>query len=320
VTNDSPVLPWLQEHWQFFIRRLDEDRLPHALMLEGPAGGGKLELARAMTARLLCTQPHPDRHCGVCRSCRLLAGGAHPDRFNVTFEDKSDVIKVLQIRDMIASLNLTTTISGRKVVCIHPADAMNRSSANALLKSLEEPNGDATLILVSSDPGRLPATIRSRCQSIVVALPERETAAAWLAQSCDSPRRDIDLALEAAGGSALLARQYLNSSALEAYLLIRESLAKLLQRPGAVSSVCSELQEHSSEDLWRWLSLCCSEAVKSVLAGREAAWLKGAVGLRAAPLLELQKKADANRQLSSTTVRGDLLLQDWLIEWAMQVC
>lgn len=316
--NDFDVLPWQQEHWQFFFRRLEQDRLPHALMLEGAAGTGKLKLAEAMTARLLCLQAQAAQPCGVCRSCKLLAGGAHPDRFVVSPEEDSSVIKVEQIRAMIGALNLTTSVGSRKVVCIHPADAMTTAAANALLKSLEEPNGNATLILVSSDPGRLPVTIRSRCQPIVVALPGREAAAAWLAGYGDHPGRDIDLALTAAAGSPLLALQYLQSSELESYLLICESLANLLQHPGAVSAVCSELVELPADNLWRWLSLCCGEAVKAALTVRAVAWLSAESDLRAPALLALQKKADRNRQLATTAVRGDLLLQDWLIEWAMQ--
>jgi DNA polymerase-3 subunit delta' len=137
----AEVYPWLAGHWSFFMQRLEIDRLAHALMIQGPADSGKMALARAMVARLLCTEERP-RACGQCRSCKLLAGGAHPDYFNLEPEEESKVIKVDQVRGLIAKLDLTTSISERKVAFIHPAESMNGAAANALLKSLEEPAGN----------------------------------------------------------------------------------------------------------------------------------------------------------------------------------
>ncbi len=317
MNEPASNLPWLAEHWAFFVQRLQQGRLPHALMIEGPGGVGKQHLSQAMVARLLCND-HQLQACGVCRSCKLFAGGAHPDCFDLSPEEDTSVVKVDQVRDLLASLNLTTSVSERKVVRINPADGMNAAAANALLKSLEEPNGNAVLILISSDPARLPVTIRSRCQSIALALPDRAISAAWLATVSDRSAEDISLALAAAGGSPLRAQRYLESPALSGYAEVCDSLAKLLEGPAAVSLISSLLQEHDADDLWRWLSICCSEAVKSVLAGFVVEWLPDNVPLQASKLLGLQKQADINRKLAATPLRGDLLVQDWLIEWAMQ--
>jgi DNA polymerase-3 subunit delta' len=262
--------PWLTGHWSFFIRRLEQDRLAHALMIEGPAGSGKNDLASAMVARLLCTEDQASA-CGQCRSCILFAGGAHPDYFDVHPEEDSKVIKVDQVRELIGRLDLTTTISARKVAYIHPAETMTASAANALLKSLEEPAGNTVLILVSDHPGRLPVTIHSRCQSICVTQPDSRLVLDWLKDS------------------------------------------------GAVSMVCSTLNELNPAELWRWLSMCTGDVIKSIMAGTPLNWLPEAVELNDRMLLQLQKQADINRQLSATPVRGDLLLQDWLIRWAEQI-
>ena len=316
--NNIDIYPWLSGHWSFFIQRLESDRLAHAQMIEGPQGVGKNTLASAMVAKLLCREDLP-RACGQCRSCSLLAGAAHPDYFELRPEEGSEFIKVDQVRAMIAKLDLTTSISERKVAYIHPAERMNAAAANALLKSLEEPAGDAVLILVSDNPSRLPVTIRSRCQAISVKQPATRDVLGWLEQGSGKTPELAEAALLAAGGSPLRALQYLESPELDAYAQVRSGLATLLERPGAVSMVNSQLIELEPIDLWRWLSICTGEVIKSSMAGQASSWLPANVKLADKPLFELQRKADINRQLAATPVRGDLLLQDWLIRWAEQV-
>ncbi len=316
--SGTELYPWLSGHWSFFMQRLENDRLAHALMIEGPGGIGKTALARAMAARLLCRE-HKDHACGHCRSCLLLPGAAHPDYFNLQPEEGSEVIKVDQVRALIGRLDLTTSISERKVAYIHPADSMNIAAANALLKSLEEPAGNTVLILVSDNPGRLPVTIRSRCQSISINQPDPALVLDWLHRCTGKDRQQLSAALQAAGGSPLRAMHYLESPELDAYQKVRAGLATLLQRPGSVSSVSNELNGLNPVDLWRWLSICTSEVLKSSMVGEPLNWLPANTYLHDQSLLELQRQADINRQLSTTPVRGDLLLQDWLIRWAEQV-
>jgi len=311
------MYPWLSGHWLFFLKRLQQDRLAHALMIEGPQGCGKNALAAEMVAKLLCSEDQPEA-CGQCRSCNLLAGGAHPDRFELYPEEGSEVIKIDQVRSLIASLDLTTSISARKVAYIHPADGMNIAAANALLKSLEEPTGNAVMILVSSDPGSLPVTIRSRCQSIVVNQPDNKLVQGWLTDTTGRSALDVNAALQAAGGSPLRAARYLESPELDTFIQVTEGLATLLKRPGSVSLVTSMLADFNPDDLWRWLSLCTSEAVRCLMTGRDSDWLPTDTDLSEHTLLKLQKQADINRRLAKTPVRGDLLLQDWLIRWAEQ--
>jgi DNA polymerase-3 subunit delta' len=318
AANGTELYPWLDGHWSFFMQRLESDRLAHAVMIEGPAGIGKTVFARAMAARLLCRE-HQHRACGHCRSCLLLSGGAHPDYFDLQPEEGSEVIKVDQVRALIGRLDLTTSISERKVAYIQPADSMNSAAANALLKSLEEPAGNAVLILVSDNPGRLPVTIRSRCQSISINQPDPGLVLDWLIHHTGKDTQQLHAALQAAGGSPLRALHYLDSPELDAYQQVRASLANLLQRPGSVSSVSNELGSLNPFDLWRWLSICTGEVIKSIMAGQPLNWLPANTQLHDKSLLELQRQADINRQLAATPVRGDLLLQVWLIRWAEQV-
>jgi len=317
-SSRTELYPWLGSHWSFFGQRLENGRLAHALLIEGAEGVGKTELATAMIAKLLCREDLPQA-CGQCRSCQLLRGAAHPDFFDLHPEEGSEVIKVDQVRAVIAKLDLTTSISDRKVAYIHPADCMNASAANALLKSLEEPSGDTVLILVSDNPSHLPITIRSRCQRISVNQPATPEVLQWLKSVSETTAGQAEAALKAAGGSPLKARLYLESPDLDAHGQVRACLATLLERPGAVSQVNSQLIVLEPGELWRWLSICAGEVIKSVMVGETSTWLPAGVKLSAKPLFELQRLADKNRQLAATPVRGDLLLQDWLIRWAEQV-
>ena len=313
----AELYPWLRDHWAFFIQRLKSDRLAHALMVEGAAGNGKMQLAKLMVGRLLCSEDG-DQACGKCRSCQLFAGGAHPDYFELQPEEDSEVIKVDQVRALIGSLDLTSSISERKVVFIHPAESMNAASANALLKSLEEPSGNAVLVLVSHNAARLPITIRSRCQGIAVKQPQASVVMPWLAGRSQKPAEQLEAALQAAGGSPLRAEAYLGSPEMEAWSLVGRSLDGLLARPATVSTVSSRFAELDPVDLWRWLSMYCAGLIRNRMAGTALHGLSDNPKLNNKNLLQLQKQADVNRQLSTTPVRADLLLQEWLIKWAEQ--
>jgi DNA polymerase-3 subunit delta' len=94
--------------------------------------------------------------------------------------ETSTQIRIEQVRELGAELALTAHQGGYKVGILSPADSLNRFAANALLKTLEEPPGDTLLILVATQPSRLPATILSRCQRVRIRAPGRAEAVAWL--------------------------------------------------------------------------------------------------------------------------------------------
>lgn len=194
--------PWLQPVWDGLCARIEAQRFPHALLLTGPTGLGKRDLVLALVARMLCPTPRDDGFaCGLCRGCRLLAAGTHPDRVAVALEARDDgklrtEITIDQIRALGVRFASRPSFGGWQVVTVDPADRMNVAAANALLKTLEEPSANTALILVADDPARLPATIRSRCQRIELRPPDLATARAWLiAQGAAPPLADEALLL-----------------------------------------------------------------------------------------------------------------------------
>lgn len=207
-----------RETWKHLNAR--RAQLPHALLLSGQRGIGKFELARDFAASLLCEQPTSSGEaCTKCSACNWLSQGNHPDFRLLQPEALAEVasegeeeggkkgsqqITIGQVRALDDFLHIGTHRHGVRVVLINPAEAMNRATANSLLKSLEEPLANTLFLLVSSEYQRLLPTIRSRCQSIAIPQPRAELATAWLDEKGVA---DAQRWLALAGGSPLLAAE-----------------------------------------------------------------------------------------------------------------
>jgi DNA polymerase-3 subunit delta' len=233
ILNINKLNNWNLDLWQRFSAL--RERLPHAILLQGRAGIGKLAFAEALVASLLCESPQADGlACGECLSCGWLEQGNHPDFRLITPEDRVETdesgaekskkrnhILVDQIRGIGDMVGLSSHRQGMRVVLLHPAEALNLESANALLKMLEEPPAGMIFVLVSHQSQRLLPTIRSRCHKISMAMPSKNEVKAWLAEQGVA---DPEFCLAQAGGAPLLA--------LEANESLRrddiESLAKQL--------------------------------------------------------------------------------------------
>lgn len=194
-------------------------QLPHALLISGQRGIGKFDLALRFAESLLCESPTADsRACGNCAACGWLVQGNHPDfrllQPDALAEEDGDAVETVsrkkpsqqitidQVRALDDYLHVGTHRNGARVILINPAEAMNRSTANSLLKSLEEPIPNTLFLLVSSEKERLLPTIRSRCQALPIPQPVRNRAEQWLLQA---GIRDAAHWLALAGGSPLLA-------------------------------------------------------------------------------------------------------------------
>jgi DNA polymerase-3 subunit delta' len=201
VRIEPAAYAWHETQWATLTR--DLSRLPHALLLFGQKGLGKNAFALRFARYLLCqNRSHADA-CGRCQSCSLFRVGNHPDLLRVGPQEDSANILVDQIRGVIEFLSLRPHTAANKIVVVSPAEAMNVSAANSLLKNLEEPPAGTLLILVATHLSRLPMTIRSRCTRIAFGPPSNAMALAWMRSQVTSPNPESLLAH--AGGAPLLA-------------------------------------------------------------------------------------------------------------------
>lgn len=221
--------PWNQPILNAFEGRLA--RLPHALLIHGPRGVGKLAFAERLAQRLLCEAPgRAKRPCDTCDPCRWYLAGNHPDfrRLEPEIlwpeppEKPSRIIKIDQVRELVDFFNLRSHRGGLRITLVHPAEDMQQAGATSLLKILEEPPAGVIFLLVSVSPARLRATVRSRCISLPVPVPPRVSALSWLA---GQGVKDAERWLAYAGGAPLRAVQY----AAEA-----EALGRILDSPAPV--------------------------------------------------------------------------------------
>jgi DNA polymerase-3 subunit delta' len=302
-------------------------RLPHALLLHGPRGVGKLELAERMVQFLLCE--HADtaqRPCGRCDACRWYLAGNHPDVRRVEPEavakqpaeageeegaeagtresparrsKPSIIITVDQVRELADFLNLRSHRGGVRVALVHPAEEMNANAANALLKGLEEPPAGAMFILVSHRPARLLPTVRSRCVAIPVPIPARDVAVAWLkAQGAENP----DRWLAYAGGAPLQALAYAEEAA---------AWDRLLKSPGLVDD--RENLERLAEALQK---MAYDRAFSAFgLAPKYKTGAQAANPSKARAWLKFARAMGQNRALTRHPLNPRLFSADLLAAW-----
>ncbi len=243
--------PWHASLWDSFNQNIERGRLAHALMLSGPQGIGKERLATALAQRLLCTAEMSRYACGSCKSCQLMIAGNHPDLSILEPEDEGKKILIEPVRKLCTLLSKTAQQGGWKVAIIMPAEAMNISASNALLKSLEEPQGKTLLVLVCHRPGMVSATIRSRCQKTNLALPDPEIAAQWLGDITGNLEQSA-ASLKVASGRPLLALKYLQSDSLEERQQFERIVDKLRLGDMSALDAAHQCQKQNADLMLGW--------------------------------------------------------------------
>jgi len=236
----NTIFPWHNVLWQQIMRRWQKNRLPHALLLCGPAGMGKGVFAQCLAETLLCETPLTPSFetevsgsaCGHCKPCHLLQVKTHPDLLQIQPADVGKQISIDQIRSLIQFCVLTAHYGRYQVIIIKPAEAMNRNAANSLLKLLEEPPPQTLIMLVSHQPMALMATIRSRCQRIDFSHSESASENAvvqtWLHnQLKNSPAYDIRLLLNLSAHAPLAALALAEADGMTKRRALFDSLAAL---------------------------------------------------------------------------------------------
>lgn len=205
-----------------FRRSIRRNRLCHGYLFVGPSGIGKRKFAELLAQCLFC-QRHADADleaCGECSGCKPFLAGAHPDFLAVGCpEGKRELPIELFVgtrerrgkEGLCYELSLRPMAGQRKIALIDDADLMNEASANALLKTLEEPPENSLLILIASNLDALLPTIRSRCQLVRFApLSPADVTELLLEQNLVETRQEADTVAALSEGSLTAARQILD--------------------------------------------------------------------------------------------------------------
>jgi len=328
------LYPWLNRAWrQLQTRRAN---LPHALLIHGRPGLGKTALARLFAQRLLCEGPSGgDLPCGECAACLWSEQGNHPD-FRVLEpealsaadvepgvaeagprkgEAASRQIRIDQVRELQDFLAIGTHRGGLRAVVVRPAEAMNVATANALLKSLEEPPPKTAFLLVSSAPERLLPTVRSRCQKIGVAPATAAEAASWLRAR---GLQDAEAALAYAANAPLAALEDAEERA------VRDSLVagRLAGGSRDALELADACQGVAPARVILWLQKWAVDLVLARTAGRiryhqrHASALRGLAGsLALERLLRFERSLAAAAAVAQHPLNPRLFLEDVFLRY-----
>jgi DNA polymerase-3 subunit delta' len=321
----NPLLPWQSLPWEQLMQRKAAGRLPHALLCSGPAGLGKRLFVERLAQGLLCAAPAPDGSpCGTCRACRLFLAGNHPDYVRVEPAEEGKPIRVDQIRAVVAFLGYTSQLGGYKIALLTPAEQMNIQAANSLLKTLEEPPANSLLLLLTTAPARLPATVRSRCQNVVLREPPVQDALAWLAPRVANTVAP-ELLLSLSGGAPLQAQVYAEPERLaQRQALFEDYCAVLAGRADPVQTAERWSKDDVVEAL-RWLIAWHMDMIRLKMVCDPPRlfnpdWRTALQGLAERwPLPCLFQKLDTVirlHALCATQVNRQLLLETFLVDCA----
>lgn len=339
------VYPWQEESW----RQLQQlrGRMPHALLLYGGQGTGKVAFAERFAQSLLCEKRQPDGHaCGVCASCGWFGQYSHPDFRRVrpemldedgaegseeggdaaeAREEKKAVktkapskeIKIDQIRALADFMNISTHRNGTRVVLVYPAEAMNTTASNALLKTLEEPPPDTVIIMVSHSLERLLPTILSRCRKQALPQPPFDQALNWLEAQGVS---DAGMWLAEQGGAPLAAQEAAQAGSRDEL----DGFLRMLAHPDVEGALkmADKLQKVPLAQLVAWLQRWLYDLFSCKLSGTIRYYPRYARELAAlvekVPAASLSGGLQAlheRRAIAGHPLSAKLFIEDMLLEY-----
>lgn len=281
------IYNWQHKLWKKLTQRPQSS--VHALLLKGRAGIGKLDFALNLAKYRLCENPSSaNEACGTCSSCHWFEQGVHPDFYQVVPETSANLssetvaatgsddvntvkskkktnhqISIAQIRALSDFVYMTGHQHGQRIILICPAEAMNVSAANALLKKLEEPPLQVLFILIAHRPQYLPATIRSRCQTINMPVPSTEQATSWLVKhGVNEP----EVCLATASFAPLLALTFNDQQ----YVVQYNAFIDQISTPRNIDPIvlAEKMQQSDLSVVVSWMQKWCYDLLSFCLTGR----------------------------------------------------
>ena len=299
-------MPWLHSAVDQFHQRMLNQRLPHAILFQGRVGVGAEVLARTIAQTSICQSPQLGYPCNQCKSCLLVQADTHPDYLKLEPGGASSTIRVEDIRSLVERFATTPQISARKVAVIFRAESMNTSAANALLKTLEEPPGNALLILVTEGTKPLLPTVRSRCQPFNISSPSRKQVTSWLTQNLkEQPSEELMAALDY---QPLRIAQWVEEGMQQQWNQFQAMLSGVASLKNTPVFAAAECKDINCSDQLDWVDQRISAWVKAKVSQDKPLntdWIR-----YADQLLELRREL-----LSGTNLNAQLFSESLFMLW-----
>lgn len=322
------LLPWHTTYWRQLQRYQQSQRLPQALLITGQAGLGKQHLASQFAAALLCGHRLDNgMACGHCRDCRLRLAGTHPNLLTLRPLENKTAIVVDQIRAVIGQSTLKPQFDGYRVIMVNPADTLNTHAANAFLKFLEEPTDRTLLLLITDAPGKLPATIISRCQKLMLSAPAFELSRSWLQQQqAELNASESERLLQLAQGSPLQALSYARQGTLAMHDTCFQDWLQLAKQQTHAVLVAEVWQKWPDLPILAWFASWLIDLLKCSYKINAANLYNP--GLYPDLLALSQQRVDrqkvfilydlvlTNVRRQHTTINKQLMFEELLIQWS----
>ncbi|GAA4354957.1 DNA polymerase III subunit delta' [Kangiella marina] len=195
--TEERLAPWQKEPFEQISRQYEQGQLPHSILLLGEEGVGREDFSVSVAQWMLCgAETKHAGACGQCKSCQLFEAGSHPDYHCLAVEEGKTQIAVAQVRELIEHMQESSHQAGWKIANITDVHALNASSFNALLKTLEEPQPNTLLLLQAEQLQGVPATIKSRAQLRKVGVADVAVTRQWLEQRHDFISGEMEAAIQ----------------------------------------------------------------------------------------------------------------------------
>ena len=328
------TFPWHKKASEKLDKMIEQNHLPHALLITGVEKIGKFDFTQALIKKLLCPNSSCD-HCELCKALNnddpkselghsvLIRRSHYPNLIYCRTElndagSMSKDIRVDQIRAFCESLGKTAETL--QIGVVFYADQMNNNAANSLLKTLEEPRQNTLIILLAHNTDRLPMTILSRCQTIHINPSYDESTAKWVeSQINDDTRSDFDpmQLLESAHGVPQRAIDDLKGDYYFKYQSWQNLLLEIALSPTKITD--AEIFSDNELDVLKCLQHLINEGIKIKILNHDGANLELNKVVEKASFNHLYKLLDDTNQaisLSQTTVNMKLLLDNILVVWS----
>lgn len=324
------LYPWLHATYQQITTAFEQGHGHHALLFKTDSGLGTPTLIRHLAHWLLCHTRQEGEPCGQCKSCLLTQSGNHPD-FHLLEPIEGKDIGIDQIREQTAKLQQFSQQGGNRVVYVAGAERLTEAAANALLKTLEEPNENVYFLLEADLHAPLLATIQSRCQRWLIQAPPFALAHEWLQQQCPNVAdSDLEIALRLCHQRPLECKNFLESDRLSQRKTFLQTFWRFYKSRD-VWLLLSAFSKEKEEVLLQleWIGSFFSDALRAKM-GVSSGWINpdlqngimpfsqafGSQGLLKGYKIIIQTQQDL-REVNAVNV--ELMLADCLTKILMEV-